>query len=227
MSFSTEWDSIYQANQHMSTWPWSDLITYVKRNLPNIDEKYYVLELGCGAGANISFFQQLKARYFATEGSSHIVKYLTSKFPALADNIKAVDFTKEIPFDRTFDLIFDRGSVCCNNTKSIENCISLISDHLKPGGFFIGIDWPSTLHTEFNNGIFTDDAYTKNHFPPGPYYNMGLIHFFDTKHIRELFKGFEFIKMEHKTLKQEFPESDYQMATWNFVVKKTNQEDKL
>jgi len=220
MSFSKEWDSIYQANKHMSIWPWSDLITYVKRNLPNIDDKYYVLELGCGAGANISFFQQLKVNYFATEGSSHIVKYLTDKFPSLAKNIKVADFTKEIPFDQTFDLIFDRGSVCCNNTNSIENCISLISKHLKPGGLFIGIDWPSKLHTEFNNGIFADDMYTKNNFPPGPFYNIGLTHFFDRLHIQELFKGYEFIKMEHKRVKQEFPESDYQSANWNFAVKK-------
>jgi SAM-dependent methyltransferase len=220
MSFSTEWDNIYQANKHMSTWPWSDLIAYVKRNLPDIDEKSYVLELGCGAGANISFFQQLKVNYFATEGSNFIVRYLTEKFPSLADNIKVADFTKEIPFDLTFDLIFDRGSVCCNNTASIENCISLITKHLKTGGLYIGIDWPSTLHTEFNNGVFVDDMYTKNQFSPGPFYNMGLIHFFDKKHIQDLFKGYEFIKMEHKTFKQEFPESDFQLSNWNFIVKK-------
>jgi SAM-dependent methyltransferase len=221
MSFSNEWDSIYQANKHLSIWPWSDLITYVKRNLSDINDQCAVLELGCGAGANIPFFQQLNVRYFATEGSKHIVNVLTDKFPLLSDNIKVADFTKEIPFDRTFNLIFDRGSVCCNNTESIRNCISLVSKHLKPGGLFIGIDWPSTSHTEFNNGIFTDDSYTKNKFSPGPYYNMGLIHFFNKLHIKELFEGFEFIKMEHKTVKQEFPENDYTFSTWNFVVKKT------
>ena len=31
MTFSNEWDQRYQENTHMSIWPWSDLVSFVKR----------------------------------------------------------------------------------------------------------------------------------------------------------------------------------------------------
>ena len=37
----------------MSIWPWSDLVSYVMRYVPPNFAEFKVLELGCGAGANI------------------------------------------------------------------------------------------------------------------------------------------------------------------------------
>ena len=54
MGFSAEWEKQYQKNQQMSIWPWSDLISYVMR-YTKINASYKVLEIGCGAGANIPF----------------------------------------------------------------------------------------------------------------------------------------------------------------------------
>ena len=51
--FSIEWDQRYKENLQMSIWPWSDLVSAVMRlRLPASTR---VLELGCGAGANIPF----------------------------------------------------------------------------------------------------------------------------------------------------------------------------
>ena len=55
MSFSEEWNHAYEKNTNLSTWPWSDLVSYVKR-FTKLDKNSKVLELGCGAGANIPFF---------------------------------------------------------------------------------------------------------------------------------------------------------------------------
>ena len=52
MSFSNEWENRYKAKTHLSIWPWSDLVSLVMRHKP-IKENFKVLELGCGAGANI------------------------------------------------------------------------------------------------------------------------------------------------------------------------------
>lgn len=220
MSFSTEWESIYQANQQMSIWPWSDLVSYVMRYSKPSTEIFKVLELGCGAGANIAFFQHLNVEYYATEGSTSIVNYLIEKYPSLSEKIKVADFSKELPFDTTFDLIFDRASITHNNTKAIINCISLISKYLKPGGIFIGIDWFSTSHSEFSQGTFIKDMNTKDYFPNGQFHKVGEVHFSDKLHIQKLFKEFEFIKLEHKIVTQEFPETNYQFASFNFAVKK-------
>ena len=61
MSFSNEWDESYKKNTHLSIWPWSDLVSYVMRYArPENPKNCNVLELGCGAGANIDFFKWLE-----------------------------------------------------------------------------------------------------------------------------------------------------------------------
>lgn len=108
MAFSQEWEERYQETTHMSVWPWSDLVSMVMRHARPDKPDYKVLELGCGAGANIPFFQWLGVDYYAVEGSSTIVKMLEEKFPWTREKIIMGDFTKEIPFTFGFDLIVDR-----------------------------------------------------------------------------------------------------------------------
>lgn len=155
-NFSQEWDECYRKNTQMSIWPWSDLVSYVMRYARPDSPKYRVLELGCGAGANIPFFSHLGVDYCAIEGSPSIVGKLWEKFPELKKQIVVGDFTKEIPFEGQFDLIFDRASLTHNSTKAIMQTIKLIKESLKLGSKFIGIDWFSTLHSDYNGGMKTN-----------------------------------------------------------------------
>ena len=122
MTFSTEWNIRYKKNTHMSIWPWSDLVSLVMQNKP-LKEKFRVLELGCGAGANIPLFVTLGADYYAVEGSQTIVDQLHKRYPQFKDNIIVGDFTKDMP-NQEFDLIVDRAALTHNNEKSIIECIS-------------------------------------------------------------------------------------------------------
>ena len=65
MTFSNEWDVIYKDNSQLSIWPWSDLVSLVHKNCKSIITKRdgKVLELGCGAGANIPLFLSLNLNY--------------------------------------------------------------------------------------------------------------------------------------------------------------------
>ena len=62
------------------------------RYAPPNKPKFCVLELGCGAGANIPFFSSLNVEYYAIEGSPTIVESLRKKW--LYDQ----PFFKKIPF---------------------------------------------------------------------------------------------------------------------------------
>ncbi|MFZ2136467.1 MAG: class I SAM-dependent methyltransferase [Xanthobacteraceae bacterium] len=95
----------------MSEWPWSDLVSLVHRHAKPENGYRRVLELGCGAGANIPFLQSLGMDYCAVEGSSFIVARLRARFPEIAANIVVGDFTRKIPFTSRFDLVIDRASV--------------------------------------------------------------------------------------------------------------------
>src|SRR5207244_611872 len=97
-----------------------------------------ILEIGCGAGANIPFFLAVKADYYAIEGSATVVGQLHERYPELKTRIVAGDFTKDIPFDGPFDVAVDRSSLTHNDTPSIRRCLKQVREKLKEGGLYIG-----------------------------------------------------------------------------------------
>ena len=102
-----------------------------------------MLELGCGAGANIPFFQSIGVQYYGIEGSVYQTDLLKKRFQDENVTIVAGDFTKEIPFDMDFDLILDRGSLTCNSTEDIKKSIDMVYEKLCQGG---GIPWHGLVY---------------------------------------------------------------------------------
>ncbi len=138
MSIAPRWDKRYRANEHMSVWPWSDLVSLVQRHAPHA---HRVLELGCGAGANIPFFASKGCEYHAIEGSATIVQYLHNRFPEYQANIVVGDFTEGLPFTGPFDLIVDRGSLTCDDDLDITRTLSDAHRLLGNDGMLISVDW--------------------------------------------------------------------------------------
>ena len=204
----------------MSVWPWTDLISFVMRYSRPTGPSFRVLELGCGAGANIPFFNSIGVDYCAIEGSPTIVAKLHERFPALKEKIKTGDFTSEIPFEGNFELIFDRASLAHNNVEAIRRCIELARGRLPVGGKYIGIDWFSTAHTEFPKGQPGGDRFTRDGYEGGQFGHVGQVHFSDQEHLTGLFRGFEFKVLEHKVISRKIPADDHVLAVWNFVVEK-------
>ncbi len=219
MNFSEEWNHAYEINTNLSIWPWSDLVRYVKR-FTKLDENSKVLELGCGAGANIPFFLSLGSQYYAIDGSDIAITELNKKFPELRDRLIVGDFTEKLPFSESFDLIIDRSSLTHNSTTTISNCIDMIERKLTNDGMFIGIDWFSTKHSEYDNGEKIEDEFTRFNFQTGQFRNIGIVHFSDKQHLQNLFKKFSFLILEHKIIKKEIPPENQIFASWDLVVKK-------
>jgi len=218
MGFSKEWDESYATNSHISIWPWSDLVSYVMRYAVPRDH-LRVIELGCGAGANIPLFVHLNSEYYGIDGSQTIVDALHRRFPELRDKIVVGDFTRVLPFQGEFDLVCDRAALTHNTTSDIKDSIALVNKMLRPGGKFIGIDWFSTTHTCFTQGEQAEDDYTRRNFQAGSFTGVGRVHFSDRRHLEELFSGFTLDVLEHKTVTRELPAADKGfeiMAFWNF-----------
>jgi SAM-dependent methyltransferase len=220
MNFSTEWDQRYKEGTHMSRWPWSDLVSYVFRHARPDSPSFRVLELGCGAGANIPFFKALNVQYHGIEGSPTIVADLKKRFPEYEKTLVAGDFTGAIPFAGPFNLIVDRGSVTHNTTDAIRGCLKTMHALLKPGGTFIGIDWFSTLHSEFKKGKPAEDANTRTGFTDGQFTGVGRVHFSDRPHIENLFREFELVGLEHKTSDFLLPDLGFHFAAWNLAARR-------
>ncbi|MGL5271451.1 MAG: class I SAM-dependent methyltransferase [Selenomonadaceae bacterium] len=227
MGFSQEWEDTYKNNQHMSIWPWSDLVSYIYRytNIRDVDKKLKVLELGCGAGANIKLFEFFNADYYAIDGSSSVVEMLRKRYPQYEKNILVGDFTKEIPFEEKFDLIFDRAALTHNTTVDIRKAITIMNVHLQKDGQFIGIDWFSTNHEDYSLGeSILNDRYTRYMGNVlGQFAHLGNVHFSDATHLQGLFSEYDFQIMEEKIVQTVYPQ-DHKFASWNFVVKNRGEE---
>jgi SAM-dependent methyltransferase len=222
MIFSVEWDRLYAANQHMSVWPWSDLVAYVHRYAKPTEGFRRVLELGCGAGANIPLFKKLDVDYSAIDGSPAIVALLHGSFPELKDKIVVGDFTKLIPFEGPFDYVVDRGSLTCNNTASIRQALRMTFDLLRRDGKLIGIDWFSTKHAEATGGDELDSN-TRTNITSRQLAGVGAVHFSDRDHLVGLLTGvgFRVDRLEHKQNDIIIPAKTARLAWWNFVAVKT------
>jgi SAM-dependent methyltransferase len=220
MTFSTEWNIRYKKNTHMSIWPWVELISHFMKFYDPKKSKVNILELGCGAGANIPFFLSLKTEYFGIDGSKIIIKNLMKRFPNIKNNLVAIDFTKEIPFERKFDFIIDRSAITHNPTNEIKNIMDLVHQKLSKNGIYIGIDWFSTKNSEYKNGVKTTDPFTKNNFKTGPFKKVGNVHFSNKKHLLNIFEKFKIEVLEEKTTKRKIPNDNKIAATWNIIAKK-------
>ena len=181
------------------------------------------MELGCGAGANIPFFKSLKVDYYAIDGSKTAVQRLWNRFPEYHCNIITADFTNEIPFNCSFDLIVDRASLTHNNTDSIIRCLELVRNKLRVDGLFIGIDWFSTFHSEYKKGtVNAQDIYTRRDYKDGPFTDTGIVHFADKEHMINLFRDYEIVVLEHKIIQNEIPDDGSVYATWNIVARRSH-----
>ena len=213
------WDKTYRQKRHLSIWPWSDLVSFVMRYAKPNTSNFRVLELGCGAGANIPFFVSLGVDYFSVEFSETIVSSLHKRFPQFEDTIVVGDFTKTLPVGK-FDLIVDRAAVVCNRTEAIKLCLENCYEQLNPNGKFIGIDWYSTKCSAFQQSQ-KEDAWTRTNFPPGPFAGSGArYHFSDKEHLIELFSRFTINVLEHKSVVDELQTEQSVFASWNFVAEK-------
>lgn len=222
MGFDPDWEKSYASGTHLSVWPWSDIVSLVNRHCKALITQGggRVLELGCGAGANIPFFQALGMDYSAIEGSPTIVKQLHERYPDLADKIYVGDFTQEQPFECGFDIVIDRASLTHNTSESIRGGLKIAFDSLKDGGVFIGTDWFSRSHTDFSGGEQFEDEFTRKNHIKSQFIGVGNVHFSDETHLRDLFSIFEIIYMEEKLFQRHKPKDNHQFASWNIVAKK-------
>lgn len=222
MGFSKEWEETYKTGAQNSVWPWSEVVSMFYHYFKGDSSKLKVLELGCGAGANIPFFESLGISYFGIEGSRTQVDRLSQKYIG-NHNITVVegDFSNEIPFDEEFDLILDRAAVTHNSTEGIRNTLRIADGKLKAGGYYFGIGWFSVHFDVFSDESLKYEIIDPNTkvFHSGYYSGLGNVHFSDEKHIHDLFKGMDIVECYEKIETWRIP-SNKKTARWNFVAQK-------
>lgn len=208
-----EWNEIYRQGKQLNEWPFSDVVSLVKRHMPDLT-LMTVLELGCGTGNNAAFFEKERALYNGVDMAlaGHNVHFYAKK----------ADFTKpEAYVGGPFDLIFDRAAVTHNDTDRIKRCLELVHGALKPGGLFIGVDWFSNFHSDSAKGEYVDE-FTRTNIKSGQFAGVGKVHFSTYRRLMELFVGFEVVEVQNKAVHLITPKEGITgcVGTWNIVARK-------
>lgn len=198
----TIWEKLYKDKKHLSVWPWSNVISLTNRHLKKKNKKNKVLEIGCGFGANIPFFNKKNYDYYGFDLSSYAINFLKRKFPKLKKKLFVLDIEeKDIPF-RGFDLIIDRG---CNPhilKKNNNLVIQRLTSSLKKNGII----------------IFTD-LISKKTTLDKRYKIFNLDNFYSKKRIFKVFRKMKIVYMDEEKKDIYIPKKK-RIVSWNVVVKK-------
>lgn len=222
---SENWEKTYQAGGHNNSWPWSELVTLLHRfgilQKQKLSEKLSVFEYGCGTGNNYPLFNAPNTSYKAIELSSTAVNILVGKFPELITEVQVGSFATFEPKRESADVIIDRSSITCCNFADIKKAISNVAAQLRYGGIYIGIDWFSTEHSDFDAGkVLENSSRDIISDASGQFAGLGTVHFTDAVEIRQLFSKFELLHLSHKVIEDQVTSSV--LASYSIVVRKTH-----
>ena len=220
----SKWEATYSSGRHVNSWPWSDLVSLYFRHEKSLQHSpglRRVLELGTGTGNNFPFWRSIPVEYFGIEISPTAVAIFLERFPELKNRIQICDFSEFVPENEKFDVICDRASVTHCSILEIQSVVKKSLNTLKRGGLFLGIDWFSKAHSDFNLPSNQIDANTRNEFKSGQFLDVGQVHFADRADLIDIFKDFEILELTEKIVTNHYPEEgSHQFASWNIVAKK-------
>ena len=210
-----EWGMKYHNGEQAAVWPWSDLVSLVMR-YAKPKPGAHVVELVPGMGANVPLFEALACDYAGIDASQTAVEALRLRFPAFC--FWTGDFTQDIDYFQSdsLDLVVDRAALTHNPSDAIERCLGMVLDRLKPGGWYIGVDW----FGDFSDDGFDGDSADKvlQELRETRFAGLGHVTFSSKESLLGLFHGWEFLCLEHK-LTEDYLTHSAPLATWNFVVR--------
>ncbi len=139
-TFDPVWEEKYAAG-HASYYPWDAVVSFVFRNVPRDRPRseIQIMEVGFGTAPNLWFAAREGFKVSGVEASSRAVDFAVSRF--LREGLSGVlllgDYTC-LPFDDySFDLVIDRGSLCCVGAKAQKLAVAEIHRCLRKGGRFL------------------------------------------------------------------------------------------
>ena len=209
------WNKLYSKRLHFSRWPWSDLVAACSKYF-KIGKKLEVLEIGCGAGANVPFFLSKNCSYTGVDVSKNVIQFLKREYKSKNLSFIHCDYI-DLKVNKKFDLIIDRGSITSGNSyDDIIKIINKINMDLKDDGKFICVDWYSKKTYCYKILKIKKSLVS---LKKGPLFNVGLVYFVNLLEIKKILRKFKIINLSEKVVSNYLNKS-HSVASWSFVCEK-------
>ena len=194
------WDQIF-SDQNPTLYPYNSVVSFVFRNYPKHKEKkeIRVLDVGCGGANNLFFIAEMGFKAYGIDGSKNVIQIAKKRLQQknLTAELFIGDF-RELPFKSDFfDLVIDRGSLCCLDKSGIQQTVNEINRVLLPGGIFFSSSYADD-HTSSKSGKRIQNGITTD-IKKGSLQGVGDISFFSQLEIKNLFEnGWDIKSLKHK-----------------------------
>lgn len=223
-------DSIWEKMHSERSWgkyPDIDLVKTVMREFKNENlEQLKVLELGCGAGANLTFFLREGFRVYGIDGSPSAIENanknlsITKKIPhqkKMQTYTLNIGNFESLPYkDSDFDIVVDNLAIYANSSETIERAYQQAIRVLKTGGFIYSRVWG--VNTTGSTTGHMLDSRTSESPLAGPCKDMGTSHFFDDIELLNHFCSCQSATI--RKLTEEIPCNDTYTEEWVVWAKK-------
>ena len=215
MSFDKNWEvSVYKKKLQNNKYPFDSIVSstfqFMGKNLKNKN----ILELGCGTGNNLIFFQNLKCKNIeGVDGSKTAISIAKKNLSSKNTKLVIADFTKVKLKQNYFDLVIDRGSITHNSKKNIIIILNKVQKSLRKNSFFF-----SSVFSSHHYG----NKKKKKSFHQEINSKQGLISsFFTKKEIMQYYKKFEIVSLQLEE-KIDFMKKKKKISWWNLILKKND-----
>lgn len=198
-------------------WPWTNMISLVKKFKKK--NKIKVLEIGCGSGCNIPFFMKEKSHfsYYAIDNQEIWIKVLKKKYPKIRNNLFYGNFLNH-KFNQKFDLILDRCSMTHNSKKNIIMSLKNLKECLNKKGIYVGVDWWSTKHSNSKRKNY----YETKFFKKGDFAGVKGVFFSSKSQMLDFFKTWKILYLAENITKQEYRKNGTTSASWDIVAENSD-----
>lgn len=163
ISWDPIWESVFK-QQEWGKYPGESLIQFIARNFyKKVRKNLFLLEIGCGPGANIWYMAREGFQVTGIDGSKTAIDIAKERLHKedLQANLVVGDIVK-LPFDEnSFDGVVDNECLYANNETNTVLILSEINRVLKPDGLFYSRTFSKEMFSdmEFENKFeFTDIA---------------------------------------------------------------------
>lgn len=219
--------NIYGQGKQLNKYTWGEVYYYTNRyflSQTGLPKKPRVMELGSGAGNNLTYYASLGMDVCGIEASEtacRVTVKALKKYKGIKKKIICGDFCRTpLPFEPgSFDLIVDRGSMTHNPSTQIKKVIDDCYRMLKPGGLILSIHFFSDKDSRFGRG----KEVSKNTFKDiggRTFADVPVVHFSNLKEIKELYRKYEILFVEEHTSERSYPYKSERSVSFDIIARK-------